>query len=113
MKTATIAAAADTGLSHRRAGMRRRSRRDTLTFLAFVAPNFLLLAVFTFWPVVYSLYLSFFKWNMMARARRSSGWRLPDHDRGPRVLARAAQHLPLAAGTVFVKLAIALALAVS
>ena len=45
MKTATIAAAADTGLSPRRAGMRRRSRRDALTFIAFVAPNFLLLAV--------------------------------------------------------------------
>ncbi len=53
--------------------MRRRARRDALTFVAFTAPNFVLLAVFTFWPVLYSLYLSFFKWNMIAKRKTFLG----------------------------------------
>lgn len=52
------------------AGTRRRvgprARRDAIAFLAFVSPNFLLLGVFVFWPILYSLRLSFFKWNMIA-----------------------------------------------
>lgn len=46
--------------------MNGRARQDFLTFLLFTAPNFLLLGVFVFWPIVYSLYLSFFKWNMIS-----------------------------------------------
>ena len=40
-------------------------------FFAFIAPNFILLGVFTFWPVLYSLYLSFFRWNMIAPVKRT------------------------------------------
>jgi ABC-type sugar transport system permease subunit len=36
-----------------------------LTFLAFVAPNFLIFLVFTYWPILYSLYLSFTRWNFL------------------------------------------------
>lgn len=54
--------------------MSRRARSDTRMFLLFVAPNFLLLAVFVFWPVLYSLYLSFFKWNMVAKTKPFIGF---------------------------------------
>jgi sn-glycerol 3-phosphate transport system permease protein len=115
MRTATIAAAADAGagLSPRRAGMSRRTRRDALTFIAFVAPNFLLLAVFTFWPVLYSLYLSFFKWNMIAKRKTFLGlgnYRAMVAD--PVFWMVVRNTFVLAMGTVFVTLAIALALAV-
>src|SRR3989339_1692696 len=53
------------GIGKRR-GMTIRTRRDMFTFLLFVAPNFILLGVFVFWPILYSLVLSFFKWNMIA-----------------------------------------------
>jgi sn-glycerol 3-phosphate transport system permease protein len=115
MRTATIAAAADTegGRSPRRAGVRRRSQRDALAFLAFTAPNFLLIAVFTFWPVLYSLYLSFFKWNMIAKNKTFLGlanYRAMVTD--PVFWLVARNTVVLAAGTVFIKLALALALAV-
>lgn len=43
----------------------RKNRREWLTFLAFVAPNFVIFTVFTYWPIVYSLYLSFTRWNFL------------------------------------------------
>lgn len=46
--------------------MKRNEQRDFFTFLVFTAPNFILLGVFVFWPILYSLYLSFFKWNMIS-----------------------------------------------
>ncbi len=42
-----------------------RHRRNWLTFLAFVAPNFLIFGVFTYWPILYSFYLSFNRWNFL------------------------------------------------
>lgn len=42
----------------------RRNRREWLTFVAFAAPNFFLFAVFTYWPIVYSAYLSLTRWNL-------------------------------------------------
>ncbi len=115
MGTANIAAVAGTGagLSPRRAGTRRRSRRDALTFITFVAPNFLLLAVFTFWPVLYSFYLSFFKWNMIAKRKTLLGlgnYRTIIADPVFWIVVRNT--FALAAVAVIVTLAIALALAV-
>jgi sn-glycerol 3-phosphate transport system permease protein len=95
-------------------GMRRRARRDSLVFLAFVAPNFILLAVFTFWPVLYSLYLSFLKWNMVAKTRPFIGlanYRTLIDDPVFWIVTRNT--FLLAAGTVFITLALALALAVA
>ena len=92
----------------------RRARRDALVFLAFVAPNFLLLAVFTFWPVLYSLYLSFLKWNMVAKTRPFIGLANYQTMLSDGVFWLVVRNtFVLAAGTVFVKLAIALALAVA
>lgn len=46
--------------------MIRRNWREWLTFLAFAAPNAMLFAAFTYWPIVRSVLLSFTKWNLLA-----------------------------------------------
>lgn len=46
------------------AGTRRR--REWLTFLMFAGPNLVLFGLFTYWPVLYSIYLSLTDWNLIA-----------------------------------------------
>jgi sn-glycerol 3-phosphate transport system permease protein len=48
------------------AARKRRFGREQLVFLAFIAPNFLLLGVFTYWPMLYQTYLSLTRWDMLA-----------------------------------------------
>jgi len=48
----------------------RRRRSEGLTFLAFVAPNAVLFITFTFWPIVYSLWLSVTNWDLLRPAHR-------------------------------------------
>lgn len=43
-----------------------RPWRDYLLFLAFIAPNFLLLGIFSYWPLIYQAYLSLTRWDMIA-----------------------------------------------
>lgn len=91
----------------------RRKIGDWLAFLGFVAPNFILLTVFTFWPVVYSLYLSFYRWNMISPTKKFLG--LENYTRmleDPIFWQTLRNTALLAAGTVFIKLGIALFLAV-
>lgn len=45
---------------------RARRMREYLLFAAFIAPNFLLLGVFSYWPVLYNAYLSLTDWNMIS-----------------------------------------------
>ncbi len=52
-------------LQHRFAVAWRKNRREWLTFLAFVAPNALLFLVFTYWPIVYSGWLSLTDWDLL------------------------------------------------
>ncbi|QDP97904.1 sugar ABC transporter permease [Microlunatus elymi] len=53
-----------------RVGSRRRlRRREYALFLAFIAPNVILLAVFAFWPVVYNAYLSLTSWNLLSQTK--------------------------------------------
>lgn len=40
--------------------------RERLTFLLFIAPNFLLFGLFVYWPLVYGAYLSLHDWNMVS-----------------------------------------------
>lgn len=47
-----------------------RNKKEYLAFLAFVAPNLILFGVFTYWPIVYSIYLSFLKWNFLTPTRQ-------------------------------------------
>lgn len=91
----------------------RRKLGDWFTFLAFTAPNFLLLTVFTFWPVVYSLYLSFYRWNMVSPTKKWLG--LENYTamtQDPVFWQTLVNTTLLAGGTVFVTLGIALFLAI-
>lgn len=54
-------------------GGRGRRLREYALFLAFVAPNFLLLAVFSYWPVIYNAYLSLTEWDMISPVKRFVG----------------------------------------
>jgi len=47
-------------------GLKNYRRRERATFLAFIAPSFILFGTFVFWPLFYNSYLSFTKWNMVA-----------------------------------------------
>jgi ABC-type sugar transport system permease subunit len=89
-----------------------RRRREYLTFLGFVAPNFILFGVFTFWPLIYSFFLSFQKWNMISPTKEFVG--LGNYAkmlRDPVLWQVSRNTLFLAGGTVFIKLALALGLA--
>lgn len=46
----------------------RKNRREWLAFIAFFAPNFIIFAIFTYWPIFYSAYLSLTKWNFLTPA---------------------------------------------
>jgi multiple sugar transport system permease protein/sn-glycerol 3-phosphate transport system permease protein len=48
-------------------------RREWLLFALFIGPNLLLFAVFTFWPLLYNIYLSFVRWNFL-RPRKPFVW---------------------------------------
>jgi ABC-type sugar transport system permease subunit len=39
---------------------------EALLFLLFVAPNLFFFAVFSFWPIIYSAWLSFHRWDLIA-----------------------------------------------
>ncbi|NSW89420.1 MAG: sugar ABC transporter permease [Firmicutes bacterium] len=41
------------------------TRKEKAGYYLFLAPAYIIFAVFIFWPVIHSLYLSFFKYNMM------------------------------------------------
>jgi ABC-type sugar transport system permease subunit len=51
----------------------RRRLQERLTFLSFVTPNFVLFAIFTFWPIFFTFYLSFTDWNMIRTTRNLVG----------------------------------------
>jgi len=90
----------------------RRRRREYLSFLAFVAPNFILLSVFTFWPLIYSFFLSFRKWNMIAPTKEFVGLSNYGKMIADSVYWQVSRNtLYLAGGAVFIKLVLALALA--
>lgn len=50
----------------RSSSARARRAREWLTFAMFVGPNLLLLAVFSYWPLLQNLYLSFTEWDMLS-----------------------------------------------
>ena len=89
-----------------------RKFKEYLTFLAFIAPNFILFAVFIFWPLIYSFYLGFTKWNMISPTKEFVG--LDNYIKmfnDPVFWMASRNTVYLAVGSVFIKLAIALGLA--
>jgi sn-glycerol 3-phosphate transport system permease protein len=88
-------------------------RKEYLTFLAFIAPNFIVFSIFTFWPLIYSIYLSFFRWNMISPIKTFIGF--DNYTRminDPVYWIAVKNTLYIAGGTVFIKLAIAMSLAI-
>src|SRR5262245_20070830 len=55
------------------ASKRRRERREYGVFALFVAPNLLLLGVFSYWPLLQNISLSFTEWDMIAPQKRFVG----------------------------------------
>lgn len=89
-----------------------RARRDRLAFFGFIAPNFILLGLFVFWPIAYSLYLSFFKWNMIAPQKTFLGFDNYQNLFNDPVFRQITRNTLILAGvTVVVKLSISLFLA--
>jgi ABC-type sugar transport system permease subunit len=53
--------------------MKRKSSSEWLLFLLFVGPNLLLFGIFTYWPLVYSFFLSTRRWDFIAPVKRDVG----------------------------------------
>lgn len=51
-----------------------RERREWLLFALMIGPNLVLFAVFTYWPLLYNLYLSFVRWNFLRPQRPFVGF---------------------------------------
>lgn len=52
----------------RRRGMSRRARRDALVFLAFATPNLVLIAMFTYRPLILNIQYSMLDWTLGSRS---------------------------------------------
>lgn len=56
-----------------RTARRWRPSGEALLFLLFVGPNLFFFAVFSFWPIIYSAWLSFHRWDMIAPIKQYVG----------------------------------------
>jgi multiple sugar transport system permease protein/sn-glycerol 3-phosphate transport system permease protein len=56
-----------------RGGRRSRQWAEWATFAAFVAPNLVLLTIFSYWPLLQNLSLSFTDWDMISPDKRFVG----------------------------------------
>lgn len=89
-----------------------REKRDMWAFIGFTAPTFILLAIFIFWPIFYSAYLSLFKWNMISPRKTFLGFQnYRDMFSDPVFWLVSKNTLVLGFFTVVVKMCIALYLA--
>jgi len=52
----------------------QQRRTNRLVPLLFIAPAAFLLAVFVYWPLIYTLYLSLLDWNLVSPNREFVGW---------------------------------------
>lgn len=86
---------------------------EALQFLLFVSPNLVLFSVFTFWPIGFTLYLSFTDWNMIRPVKRLVGFENYAYLFGsPTFYKVALNTFTYAAATVVGQLALGLLLAI-
>src|SRR5229473_3029926 len=71
--SASIVSAVRLAAVQRAGGRSRRDWAEWATFAAFVGPNLLLLAIFSFWPLIQNLSLSFADWDMISPDKRFVG----------------------------------------
>ena len=103
-----------TSLKSPRQKLSKRGRRDMFSFFLFVAPNFILLILFVFWPIVYSFFLSFFKWNMISPKKTFIGFTNYENLFQDPVFWQVTKNtIILSLVVVIVKLSISLSLALS
>ncbi|GAB3762720.1 carbohydrate ABC transporter permease [Microlunatus parietis] len=53
------------GAPTRRTRRRRNNLRNALLFGALIAPNLIVILVFSYWPTIYNVYLSLTKWDLV------------------------------------------------
>ena len=88
-------------------------RREHTAFLLFILPNLTMLSIWTFYPFFSSLYLSVTNWNLLQPTKRFIGLSNYASLFASPIFWQVIRNTVLfTAGTVFIKLALALALAV-
>jgi sn-glycerol 3-phosphate transport system permease protein len=88
-------------------------RREYIAFLILVLPNLLMLGIWVYYPFLYSIYLSLTNWNLLSPVRQFIG--LENYInlvQDPVYLQVVVNTIMYTLGTVFVRLAISLGLAV-
>lgn len=88
-------------------------RREYIAFLLLILPNVTFLVVWTYWPFIYSIYLSLTNWNILKVQKQFVG--LDNYLKllqSPDFWQVVSNTVTFTLGTVFVRLAISLALAV-
>jgi sn-glycerol 3-phosphate transport system permease protein len=89
-----------------------RRRRSHLLFLAFVAPNIVLLGVFAYWPVIYNGYLSLTSWDLLSPQKPFVGLaNYADMLTDPAFLAVIVRTVAFSAVIVVISMAVGLAIA--
>jgi len=71
--TLESSAAADQALPVEQTRRKRRPWSEWLLFLLFIAPNFILFGVFSYWPMIQTAYLSGVRWDMISPTKRWVG----------------------------------------
>ncbi len=64
---------ADQAISVERTRRKRPPFSEWLLFLLFIAPNFILFGIFTYWPMIQTAYLSGVRWDMISANKRWVG----------------------------------------
>lgn len=107
-----VASNTTAGAGHRPPLLNRR-RREYLAFLLFALPNMVLLAIWVYWPFLFSLYLSITNWNILSAAKRIVWFGNYSKLFQDPLFWQVMQNTVLYTfATVFVRLALSLALAV-
>jgi multiple sugar transport system permease protein/sn-glycerol 3-phosphate transport system permease protein len=57
---------AATAVTERQSPVRKFFRSEQTLFLLFILPNILLFSIFTYWPLVFNVYLSMTSWNFLS-----------------------------------------------
>ncbi len=88
-------------------------KREYIAFVLLILPNLLMLGIWVYYPFIYSIFLSLTNWSLLSPARNFVGLgNYVDLLQNPLYLQVVYNTVVYALGTVFVRLAISLALAV-
>src|SRR3954451_4641914 len=108
-------AGVDETTNAKRFGLKRILSSEQLLFVLLVAPNLILFAMFSFWPMIYSFFLSTRRWDLIAPVKKPVGldnYRYLYHDHLFNQVMRNTLYFTVAAvgGTLVLGLLLALLL---